>query len=295
MAAICRDAPALGAVERRAGASPTPRTPTSVGSRCPRPRLGGCLRQISRNIPCQPPCPARSLPPRQHRSPRPGTLGPGSAGQGEPAQSGSRMGTASKAQMGAGCFGKGSSPLGFGVPTGRGSPRGTTSSAEPPGERDNTASRVHVRITCAQLRSSQSERRGARAAGKEPVLWDTEPPKPETPPTPTPKTRRRAGRAPHGSAAPGCGAAGDPSPRAATRKRRKLKPCFKCGQKAKGIGHSLRNGEGGTGAPVARRAGGNTGQPPAGMAATGSSHGRQHRGGRSRRGKGPGADNEKPG
>lgn len=61
------------------------------------------------------------------------------------------------------------------------------------------------------------------------------------------KMRCQAGRAPHGSAAPGRGAAGDPSPRAATRERRKLKPCFKCSQKAKGIGHSPRHGEGWTG------------------------------------------------
>lgn len=83
--------------------------------------------------------------------------------------------------MRAGCLGKGSSPYNFGVTPDTGSLRGTAFPAQLPGERNNTASRAHVLVTCVQLHSTQSEWRGAHATGKETLLWDSEPPKPGTP------------------------------------------------------------------------------------------------------------------
>lgn len=78
--------------EHRAGASPTHHAPTGISRRCSRLRLCCCLRQISLSIPSPPPRPARSPPPRQHRPPQPGTVGPGSASQGQPDRSGSHRG-----------------------------------------------------------------------------------------------------------------------------------------------------------------------------------------------------------
>lgn len=195
----------------------------------------------------------------------------GSTGQGQPAQSRSHTGTGSKVKKRAGCLVKGWSPYNFGVTLDTGSLRGTAFPAQLPGKRNNTASRAHVLVTCVQLHSSQSEWRGARATGKETLLWDTEPP------SQGPLTKQGVGKGQFGMA-------WHSSPRAAKRKRRKLKPCVQCSQKPNGISHSPKDGEDGVGtkswggvdAPASWRAGGH--RVLAEMGAAGSSHGCQHRG-----------------
>lgn len=153
-----------------------------------------------------------------------------------------------------------------------GFPRGTVGAAQPPGERNNTASastcasRAH-NFALPKVSGGQRAPQGKRRERASPVGQRT--PKAGDPHG----TGRWAGRAPHGSATPRCSTAEDPSPRAATRKRKKLKTCFRCSQKAKGIGHSPGTGRAGR----APRAGADMGATAA-QGSGRSSHGWGERG-----------------
>lgn len=182
--------------------------------------------------------------------------------------------------MRAGCSVKGSSPYNFGVTPDTGSLRGTAFPAQLPGERGTTQPLPcpRVRHVCAtslfpkRVPGSTGHGEGDAAVGHRP------------PPSHGPLTKQGVGKGQFGMA-------WHPSPRAAKRKRRKLKPCVQCSQKPNGISHSPRDGEGGAGtkswggvdAPASWRAAGHT--VLAEMGAAGSSHGCQRRG---RGGKRPG-------
>lgn len=86
------------------------------------------------------------------------------------------MGTGSKAKMGVGCSGKGSSPLRFGVRS-----RLCTTAWR---EEQHSLPRPRADHVCATSlfpKSAAGSTRHRESAGKEPVPWGTEPPKPGTP------------------------------------------------------------------------------------------------------------------